>query len=428
MKGTAFWVRPLDTLFAGPPHSATAGESSGNRSQFPLPSSTFQGLVRTRLLTGASEELDLSPKQQHRIERLIGTPTALPPGWQLEGPFPVEQRIVNERLQQRPWLPTPRFLFVDAQDKPVPAQVLGSFGEDIAGTPSQLALNDLVCEQGASPLYLLGPRQPASAKVKPLGGWISADKLKLALAGTLSMDAGAWNPQEYGEDFPPFVQYERRAGVAIDPHTGVAQDQMLFFLESLRFATGSGFAGVLQAPPLPAPLTPGALQTGIGYAGKAARAVAFEPLTGLCPSWMELWSGQHLTPERLEQVYRLELGSQEDLFVWLVLLTPLWLEEANRPVLKAAVEGISLEVRGALLGDLITQGGFDRTTHHMRLNRQLVPGGSCWLVRVSGGSLAQKAEVLGALNARHPLGHPSDTTFGQGLMMVGLAPHIRRNS
>lgn len=425
MTPLPFWVRPLDTLFAGPPHSATAGESAGLRSQFPLPSSTFQGLIRTRLLTGAEPALELSPANQRTLDRLIGTPEQLPSGWQLEGPFPMVQVLEDhERVVQHHWLPTPRFVFEGESDNHPSAQVLDSFGELEETKHAQPALNDLNSTSAThAPLYLLGIPGPKKAKLKPLEGWVSVENLAYVLSGR-----GRWSPRGHGKDLPPFVQYERRPGIAIDPETGVAEDQMLFFLETLRFAQGSGLAGILRTPGLPKPLQARALTSGVGHAGKAARVVAFEPLETPSDAWKTLWHGEHLSVAALKDRLKWTEDTTADLFVWLVLLTPLWLEEVNRPTIHVSSATVQLEIRGALLGDLITQGGYDRITHFMRPNRQLVPGGSCWLVRMRGGTLEQKSSVLRQLNAGHPLGDARDTSFGQGLTMVGLHMPMGRNS
>lgn len=435
MSLTRFWLQPLDTLYFGPPNASTAGESHTGESLFPSPISAFQGMIRTKLLTSATESLDLSGHSQGRIEALIGTPERLPEGWQLEGPFPVAWRSTSDEDEHappvaQPWIPMPRFLLGKAHEVPQAARVLDDWSGSL---DTQRSLNDLSTRFGGngqvgSVPWLLGLAHPPKAKVKPLEGWLSVDNLHWALTGE-----GQWQQEGFGAPLPPFVKYERRAGVAIDPEKGSAVDQMLFFQKTLRFATGSGLAGWLEAPLNP-PLRAEGLQEGSGRAGKATRLVSFDPLGDrmhpLSPVWRSLESGKHLLPERIESVLQKtrsqaspHASPQASLYAWLVLISPVHLptDELLFPRLRLPDTPVQVHVRGALLGDMISEGGYFSVEKKVRPNRPRVPGGSCWLLELRGGDASSYSTVLSALNAHHPLGDVQEGRMGYGLTLVGLA-------
>lgn len=81
-----------------------------------------------------------------------------------------------------------------------------------------------------------------------------------------------------------------------------------------------------------------------------------------------------------------------------------------------------MRVVTALTGRPVTLGGFDLTTGGPRPNRAYVPGGSAWLVEVTGGSPEERRDRLVALHDRHPLGPAEEARFGFGHTLVGLGP------
>ena len=431
MSITRFWLRPLDTLYFGPPSSIPAGDAHRGHTMFPPPPMAFQGLVRTRLLTGADPPLDLGDRSEQgrqSIAGLIGDPDTLPKGWQIEGPWPSCLVMDADEVVAEPWVPSPRFLFQAAEESsPEPARAFELLhcpdarsrspeGNGNEPETSHPGLNDLL-QSGVEPdgrPYLLG--LPQCREPRPIGGWLSAANLVWALTGE-----GSWDANGHCSEHPWFVRLERRAGVAIDPSTGRARDQHLYFLDVLRFAENTGFAGWLEAD-LDPPLRAGALRCGVGRAGRGGRLVAFEPLPSFAPGWNRLWRGDHLTAEGLD-------GSRygDRIYVWLVLMSPVRIKDPQHPELDwSSVPEVGIRVRGALIGPPLVLGGFRMAGDTGRPNRAYIPAGSCWLIELQGGSIAEQLYAVRRLHASHVLGPREEARFGFGLTLVGLAPALGR--
>jgi CRISPR-associated protein Cmr3 len=433
MSTTRFWLRPLDTLYFGPPNAMPAGEVNNGRSLFPPPIMALQGMVRTRLLARAAPALNLSdrtPETRRAIEGLVGPPEQLPAGWQLEGPLPMRLIAEDGDVCAQPWVPAPRFLLqpdserVTGATPPLPAAAFEGPETRATAHPGR---NDLTTGLADGTPLTLGLPRSSRAKPRPLSGWLSADNLWRALNGERFWDAlngeGRWDEKGYDAALPPFVRYEHKAGVEIDPKLGAAKDQRLFFLEVLRFAPDAGLAAWLDAS-LPPRLSAQSLLEGVGRAGRAGRMVAFEPLPPFCSSWQKLWRGDHLTVAALERSSR-----DKHTFAWLVALTPTRIDDPQRPDLSAIKPpGITLSVRGAILDKPLVIGGYKISEHRSRPNRAYIPGGSAWLLELSGGSLDARLDVLRRLHAVHPLGPREEARFGFGLTVVGLAPTLWRNA
>jgi CRISPR-associated protein Cmr3 len=424
---TPIRVRPLQGLFFGPPRSLPAGDAHHAASLFPPPPMTFQGMVRTRLLYGARPALDLydwSEPARRRREELIGTPEALPEGWQLVGPYPAswgaeapgEDRPEEGAGVMTPWLPAPRML-LDAGREAVPVRAHpvppGGAG-DVPGDGKDDGLDDLCAAE--SPGSPSGPEvrrvlvgAPEVGMLRSLRGWVSADSLLWALRG--DADPEGWRPDGWSQELPPFVARQRSSGLALHVGRAAARTGLLYFLETLRFEEGSGLVGWLHAE-LPEGLSAASLHRGTGLAGGGGRLVAWEPPCRPCAAWSTLVAGAHLPDEVAD-------GS----LWWMVTLGPVLLDEPARPEIQALLPGgVRLEVCAALLGPPLTLGGFSLAGGAGRPNRPHVPGGSAWLVRVHGGSAGDRAVALRTINGSSPLGPRREAAFGFGQVLIGHVP------
>ncbi|MQX37566.1 type III-B CRISPR module-associated Cmr3 family protein [Roseospira navarrensis] len=405
--GTPFLVEPVEPVVFGPPQSGYAGEAHRIASQFPPAPRTFQGLVRTRLLLGAEPPLDLSdPAMAPTLADLVGPPAALPEGWQLTGPFPAAPDDTAAEADQppplSPWVPTPRFLLGRRDDR-TPRPPLFARRIACGGHP---VLSDLG-DETATPA--LG--RPDAGAVSPLGGWIGPANLRAALEGE-AVGAAAWSPHHWCPGRPRFVRTETQPGLAIDPGTGTAQDNALYFAQALRFAAGSGLFGSLHGP-LGAGLREQALTDGAVQAGRKGRLAVFRPVPALHPDWTHVTEGHHL-PESVDE---------EGARFWLVALTPAFLPDPRRPLDRVNPgSDVTLAVDAALTGPPLTMGGFEMTSGRPRPNRLYVPAGSVWLVRLRGGTPESRAATLRALNNHHPLGDPIEAAMGFGHTLVGRGP------
>jgi len=103
------FLRPITSVYFGSPGSFNAGEMAGSvtgsKSMFPPPISSFQGMIRTKLL------IDSGITDQKEVPALVGKPKELPDSWALQGPFPV--RLLEKRLDI--WFPVPKCLFPSPQ-------------------------------------------------------------------------------------------------------------------------------------------------------------------------------------------------------------------------------------------------------------------------------------------------------------------------
>jgi hypothetical protein len=396
-----FFVEPAETLMFGQPRSFAAGEGHHSRSVFPPSPFTFQGLIRTRLLHGARPAIDLEASaSREEIASLIGPPDHLPRGWQITGPYPAQRRRGenNDDVWIEPWVPAPRFLLRTERGEILPARPTSR---------AHTSLSDL----GENPV-LFG--RPEKGAFRALSGWVAPAALKQALTladheGALAWAEGQWTH----EALPPFVCQEFQPGLAIDRGRATASHGLLYFLEALRFSTGSGLLGGFSAS-LPDRLDARALEEGADLFGRKGRLVSFHEADGLDPDWENIMAGRHL-PEEV---------SEEDCF-WLVALTPVRLENALRLSPREALPGgVRLETLAALTAPPLALGGFSLAESRARPNRLYVPAGSTWAVRLAGADPAARAAALRVLNNRHPFGDAEEAAMGFGHMVAGRGPSL----
>ncbi len=423
MPRTEFWLRPLEPLFFGPPRSLLAGEAHHASSTFPPSPWTLQGIVRTHLLKAARPNLDhrladRSPPARREREALVGSPVALPAGWRLGPPLPVEERDEDDEPRLQAWFPVPRFLFRRsdrADGPPVPAQVLI---DGVSDSGWDLADDRIAAWEDRNHAVVVGPPPDADAPT-PMRGWIDASNLRWALTGQ-----GAWSPDGHADDLPPFVRRERQVGVAIDDKTGTARDRMLYTMERLRFRERSGMWSSLDVDRVPAGLQPDRLRSGIAHAGRRARPVQLAPAPEKSRDWQALERpGEWLTGLAGEE-------SEGKARVWLFLASPVYLPaDQDRPRLIPVGGVVDVRVRAAFVGQPELHGGFSMASGASRANRMLVPAGSVWLLDIEGGQPADRARVLRTLHGGYPLADPwndpdaeADAAFGFGRTFVGIGP------
>lgn len=411
MTEIAFFVRPFEIAFFGPPDAQAAGDTHYARSLFPPPPRTFQGMVRSRLLAAAEPPLDLtdrSRRARHERAALVGDSERLPPGWQIEGPVPVCKD--GERLI--PWLPAPQLLRKRANARTKDAPPLRASLVALDAADRAIGGVNGAEDQATGNEHAIGTRGFADSG--PVEGWISAQNLKWALCGQ-----GVWNRAEHAE-LPPMTQRQLRVGLAVDREKRRAQDRMLYAVDQLHFDGQGGFLGGLRAD-LAASISPEALTTGTAPFGRWNRLAALEPVAKVDSAWTELVDGGHLPEEPAE-------GAR----FWLMSLTP-WRCERSRdtqstatshaaraPKLSGKVGSDSIEFLGALLGKPITLGGFSMAEGRARPNQLYVPAGSAWLFRVPEVSAARRGEILRALNGSHCLGPREEARMGFGRALVGI--------
>ena len=398
---STFLIRPMDPVYFGPPRSFSAGENHRGKSVFPPSPNTFQGLVRSRLLQAVSPPLDLqdwSESSRQERESLVGGPDGLPGDWSLKGPFPgIFHKISRDYLEEplfEPWVQTPNFLFRSANKDESPPLI----ATPISSTHP--AMNDLGHKQ-----ILFG--DPRREFLKPLGGWIGPDNLYFALTGK-----GKWISEQHSKEYPPFVSLEPSPGVAIDKNTGAAAHSLLYFLETLRFQSGSGLMGSFTGTVADS-IPPDALVSGVGTAGRKGRLVAFEPVKHIHGKWQKIMEGEHL-PDAVDENARF----------WLINLTPAQLDEPCTPFLNLppTAGNATVEILASLTGKPICLGGYAMATGKSRANRTYVPPGSAWWIRIKGGKDDEdRALFLKSLNNANILINNKEASFGFGHCIVGLS-------
>jgi hypothetical protein len=395
-----FMMRPLEPLYFGPPRSFSAGENHYSMSQFPPSPFAFQGLIRSHFLRSVKPPLDLDDWSQQAVterERLVGPTDAMPPGWQLKGPFParIETNADPWALHDvfaSPWVPTPGFLMGEC-NQPVFARPIMS---------SHKGINDLGDE-----VSLLG--RPELGALSSIGGWIGPNNLLYALSGGKN---GEWDPHEYGSLYPPFVRQEFQPGVAIDPDTGSSLHGMLYALEALRFSDGSGLLGWFSGSTderIPVDV----FERGVLGAGRKRRVALMDKIGSVHPAWQELLEGRHL-PNRVKE---------NDDF-WLFSLTPAKMTDVLTPGLKVSLPpALEIVFKGAITKPPITLGGYQMATGQSRSNRPYLPAGSVWLFQLKGADAETRAEVLRMLNDAPALDYDCENRFGFGHTLVGIGPN-----
>jgi CRISPR-associated protein Cmr3 len=402
MRTLTTFLRPLEWVHVGPPSSAPAGEAHHTESLFPPPATTWQGALRSALLH-AVPDLRLGPTgDRDRITRLVGPPTHLPDGWQVEGPWPAgpgEQGLV-------PWMPVPAWLLSDsdAPDAKRAQRELATLAEcDLVQPDWHSGGPDGADPEGWRPWGSRALKRP-----KPSHGWISVTDLLRLLSGTAD--------GLRVKDLPPFVHRDLRPGVALKPE-GNPRAGMLYFLEAHRFDEDAGLLGGVHGP-LHQDIPSDALHRGTAVLGRKHRQATLHAPSPLDPAWDLYTAGAHL-PDQVAA------GT----LVWVGLSTPALLDSdtlRHRPFFEtdeSSKVGVTFTVRSTLLGKDLVRGGLrihGRGQPELVPNRPWLPAGSAWLVEVQGADPHDNARALRSLHHRCLLGPEPLRAFGAGRLMVGL--------
>ncbi len=424
---TDIFIRPLEPLFFGAPSPFNAGETRFSRSMFPPSPMTFQGMIRSHLLRGATLKHSLddwsAPARQERAE-LVGTSHSLPDGWQIKGPFPA----LLENGTTVPWLPAPRFLFRKGEEGSCP--VSGKMYPD--GLPHMDDLNNM--NSDGFPVQTVQYGMPETFGHKPMTGWMDATAIFYALTGQHENIT----PNQIHESHPPFLKINQvQPGIALKRDGNIAEDGMLYRLEHLRFDGRSGFWGRFSGT-LDHRLGKDSFSKGLGGAGRKGRLVAFEEASSPVSQWTKLLNGQHLPT-----------GNGDSGWFWLYLLTPAAMvppEQRSQGSLlpghvRLAIEGLpgrvplvfsgkdpavqkSAYIRciSAITGHPVTLGGMDMAKGTTRGNQSYIPAGSAWLLEIKGENSGHLKEICNQLNNTHLLGDPDQACFGFGHTLVGIGP------
>jgi hypothetical protein len=384
----SFLASPLDTIWMRGGQPMTAGESSSDPGLFPPTAWTWQGMIRTRMLTGAHGSR-LAGRSQSLIEQEIGGPDALPAGWRIWGPLPAERLPAqqNEVGALRPWVPTPTCLAIDPRTGHLLSRSR-ALGPQAAHVRSS-ALN------AHGGLNLMGHLRGISSAN---GGWSHAENLVFALLGEGTWDTEGWSSAEKraqgGADLPPFVTDERRPGLTINA-SGTAEDHMLFFATHHRFQEGSGLWGAVEGAP---DHLSRHLSTGMAHLGRKERVVGLEagaPLDG----FQRLLRAEAAFAAPVEQALHLRV----------VLLAP-----ALRP-LGGQVTPLPFPLPdGARLRGVEQRsgpdiGGFDRHgVNGSRASRATLGAGSSFWIELPAAAAADRAAHIRAVLGLAPF-RPSDT-------------------
>jgi len=347
------FLRPITSVYFGSPGSFNAGEMAGSvrgsKSMFPPPISSFQGMIRTKLL------IDSGITDQKEIPALVGKPKELPDSWALQGPFPV--RLLEKRLDI--WFPVPKCLFSSPQ-APVKARLFYPPEEE-----------KFLADKNFEGLHLAGV--PCKNE-KPLSGWVSSQNLFWALS---NRGSSKWNENEYSsEDLPPFVWWEFKPGLGIDRERRAAKEGMLYFLSSLRFKDNAGLIGWFKGK-LAERLSENALKRGVITAGKKWGVMAFEE-TSLKDPYCLLKIAQQVSSD------------------------------------------ISIEVVSVITGKSVKFSGFSFVEKRPKRISHWFPPGASFLVRVSGGSLEERKQVLLLWNNTCVFAAESLRAFGYGHIIVSV--------
>lgn len=393
---TGFFVEPLESLMFGRPQSFLAGEAHGAASQFPPSAYAFQGLLRTHLLHASKHPIDLEDlRSRERIEALVGTPDALKDGWQITGPYPARFVTREDYPVLEPWLPIPRFL-VRTDQGIIRVRPLSN---------EQGGLNDL----GVQTMF----GRPELGPCETMKGWLSASALWKVLSAVDRDETWSCSSTDWSGELPPFVLRESRPGLAIEPGTATAKDEMLYFLDTLRFSHRSGFWGRLTAPNLD-DFEPNALTKGMSSFGRKGRLVRFDAVAEFDPAWRRVDLGEHL-PTSVNETDRF----------WLITLSPLRVEDTRNLTPRISLPpDVVVHVEAALTGSPLVLGGFSLANGAARPNRLYAPAGSAWAIRLLGGTHDSRASALRALHNKHPFGSLEEAAMGFGHIVVGLGPSV----
>ncbi|MFK5953735.1 MAG: type III-B CRISPR module-associated Cmr3 family protein [Desulfobacterium sp.] len=408
------FLNPVSSLYFGPPGAFNAGEDHVGESWFPPPISSFQGMIRTKLL---QEVGVFNPRE--RVADLVGTPDKLPEGWQLTGPFPARY-LPNNRFEV--WLPAPAFL-LPPMDKhattPLFSRQCSPEEEEVMLMDDGMRLNDSTNNSEPNRFLSLAGK-PGTAEDKPMQGWLSARNLLWALNPENSKLQ--WKPHGCTLHLPPFVFKETKSGLAREKEsnnsimtiTGRPKESMLYFLKRLRFAPLSGLTGSLKLPdasPLP---DDAAMNHGTLPGGSKGGVVAFEKLTAKDDSWEKIINGDHLVSMEQDDPKKPELD-----MVWITLISPgQWKSFDNLSSMLKSPEPVSLTIISLVGHAPIYLGGYNLVKKLPRQAMPWYPAGTSILARLSGGSAEERINYLKELNYSCLLAPEERRPFGYGHILV----------
>ena len=410
-----FFMNPVSSLYFGPPGAFNAGEDHVGESWFPPPISSFQGMIRTKLLQEAGV---FSPRE--RVADLVGPPDKLPEGWQLTGPFPARY-LPNKRFEV--WLPTPAFLLPPMDKKatlPLFGRQCSPKGEDVMLMDDDMCLNKPPNNNEVEQFLTLAGT-PGMAEEKPMQGWLTARNLLWALNPKNSQLE--WKTHECALNLPPFVFKETKSGLAREKQpndsimtiTGRAKESMLYFLRRLRFAPLSGLTGCLKLPkasPLP---DDDALNHGTLPGGSKGGVVAFEKLIAKDDSWVKIMNGDHLD-NSMEQDHA---KKPERDMVWITLISPgQWESFKDLSAILKPPEPVSLTIVSFVGHSPIYLGGYNLVKKLPRQAMPWYPAGTSILAQLSGGSVKERINYLKELNYSCLLAPEESRLFGYGHILV----------
>lgn len=413
-------LRPVDRVYFGPPRSQVAGEQHGGRSEFPPSPFAIAGMLRTHLLEGAEPALDLedwTPSERRRRAALVGTADKLPKDWQMVGPFPAQATDAQSKLYE-PWLRVPAWVTWGMDRQWHSSEVLAAPEASVAPSrdrrPTTMADDDDAFGNGMR-TWIGSPRVRRRTDLYPQ--WIPARLLKRLLSSSRPVGGlleQVWHPGPFPSREPPFVRREIAPGIAIHTSSGTAKDGMLYSLEMLRFAPGSGLLVWFDAQ-VTSPLRLSSLDGGVGRAGRKGQMAAFESAYGrVAPAWKELLDDAHLDWA--------EAGAS----FWVYLATPVRVTDPLRDGLAAiralAPRGISVSLLAAAAGEPQVIGGLRLDGGKPRQNGLYAPAGSGWLVRIEADSVGSRTEFLRSLHGRCSMGPEDERAFGFGFTLVGRGP------
>lgn len=401
---TTAFLRPIDRLYFGPPRGRSAGEIHSGRSEFPPSPHTIAGILRTHLLRDAERRGALSHALHDRsrpaaIARstLVGDRHRLAPGWRLGPTFPAFPASRQPGAALMPWLPMPRCV---------------SFAEDgVPRWPRRVrwpgdGLPTIFTDEVPARTSWYAPPHGRTLDEPP--GWLSAAALSEVLRGQMPSAM----TRDARSSLPPFVRREVWTGIAVEDPTRRVSDGMLYSLDMLRFVDGGGLVTWAEVSHRDG-LDPAALGRGVARAGSKGHLVHIER-AHIDSAWDELLRSPALDDMEADEVE-----------VILYLATPARIPDHRDPLAALRPQppaGVSASVQAAFVDAPLWIGGLDTVTMQPQTNAQHLAPGSCWFLRVFGGTRADRASWLRSLHGARSLAEPDAAAFGYGLTFIGRLP------
>lgn len=376
-------LAPMTPVYFGDGRPNQAGEVDYGRGRFPPSPRTFQGLVRSTLLSSV-KDLRLGPGgDRARIQALVGPPDRLLPDWQLRGPWLARwSEDAGGAVAVQPWMPAPGSL-ARARHPTEPLALVRAMSAD--GLRGDHDGSIWPVARGSFPRAWLSP----------------ADTLRVL---------GGRPPSAPVAELPPFAKREPHTGLQLRPGHRVADEGMLYTRDYHRFADGSGLVGILDAA-LSNELDPGALTRGTATIGGNKRVARLLPISGWDPDFERALAGAHLPQDPKD-------GAR----FWVWATTPVLSSRPRDPGLTShALGGATVEVVMSSVGPVESIGGFSMANQSSGDSRAHLSAGSAWLISVRGGTSADRGGLVRSLHDRCCLGEePAARTFGFGHALVAL--------